>query len=209
MNVLTSTRFRPGVLHGDEVTEILNFANDNDFALPAVNVIGTNSVNAVLETAKAVNSPVIIQFSNGGAHFFAGKSLSNEGQQAAVLGGISGAMHIHTLAKAYGVTVILHTDHCAKNLLPWVDGLLDAGEKFFESRGYPLYSSHMLDLSEEPINENVEICVDYLKRMSAIGMTLESNSASPAARKTALTIRASTVQNFTHNPQKLATLTPS
>ncbi len=173
MNVLTSTRFRPGVLHGDEVTDLLNYANDNDFALPAVNVVGTNSVNAVLETARAVNSPVIIQFSNGGAHFFAGKGLSNEGQQAAILGGISGAMHVHTLAKAYGVTVILHTDHCAKKLLPWIDGLVDAGEKFYESRGYPLYSSHMLDLSEEPINENVEICVDYLKRMSAIGMTLE------------------------------------
>ncbi|MCB0518644.1 MAG: class II fructose-bisphosphate aldolase [Lewinellaceae bacterium] len=173
MNILTSTRFRPGVLHGDEVTELLNYANDKDFALPAVNVIGTDSVNAVLETAKAVNSPVMIQFSNGGAHFFAGKSLSNEGQKAAVLGGISGAMHIHTLAKAYGVTVVLHTDHCAKNLLPWVDGLLDAGEKFYETRGYPLYSSHMLDLSEEPINENVETCVEYLKRMDAIGMTLE------------------------------------
>ncbi len=173
MNILTSTRFRPGVLHGDEVTELLNFANDNDFALPAVNVIGTDSVNAVLETAKAVNSPVMIQFSNGGAHFFAGKSLSNEGQKAAILGGISGAMHIHTLAKAYGVTVVLHTDHCAKNLLAWVDGLLDAGEKFYETRGYPLYSSHMLDLSEEPINENIETCVEYMKRMDAIGMTLE------------------------------------
>ena len=173
MNVLTSTRFRTGVLHGNEVTEILNYANDNDFALPAVNVIGTNSVNAVLETARAVNSPVIIQFSNGGAHFFAGKGLSNDGQHAAILGGISGAMHIHTLAKAYGVTVILHTDHCAKKLLPWIDGLLEAGEKFYEARGYPLYSSHMLDLSEEPINENIEISVEYMKRMSAIGMTLE------------------------------------
>jgi fructose-bisphosphate aldolase class II len=173
MNILTSTRFRPGVLHGDEVTELLNYANDNDFALPAVNVIGTNSVNAVLETAKAVNSPVMIQFSNGGAHFNAGKSLSNEGQKAAVLGGISGAMHVHAMAKAYGVPVVLHTDHCAKNLLAWVDGLLDAGEKFFETRGYPLYSSHMLDLSEEPIHENIETCVEYLKRMDAIGMTLE------------------------------------
>src|SRR5690606_15852903 len=114
----TSTRFRTGVLHGDEVTELFNYANEQNFALPAVNVIGTDSVNAVLETAKAVNSPVIIQFSNGGAAFFAGKGLSNEGQKAAILGGISGAMHIHTLAKAYGVTVILHTDHCARNLLP-------------------------------------------------------------------------------------------
>ncbi len=173
MNLTSNTRFRPGVLHGDEVTELFNYANDNDFALPAVNVVGTNSVNAVLETAREVNSPVIIQFSNGGAHFFAGKGLSNENQKAAVLGGISGAMHIHTLAQAYGVTVILHTDHCAKKLLPWVDGLLEAGERFYEQRGYPLYSSHMLDLSEEPIEENIAISKKYLERMSAIGMTLE------------------------------------
>ena len=169
----TSTRFRPGVLHGQEVTDLLNYANENNFALPAVNVVGTNSVNAVLETAREVNSPVIIQFSNGGAQFFAGKGLSNENQQATVLGAISGAMHVHAMAKAYGVTVIMHTDHCAKKLLPWVDGMLDAGEKFYESRGYPLYSSHMLDLSEESIEENVETCVRYLERMSKIGMTLE------------------------------------
>ncbi|MCB0665008.1 MAG: class II fructose-bisphosphate aldolase [Saprospiraceae bacterium] len=169
----TKTKFRPGVLHGEEVTELLNYANENNFALPAVNVVGTNSVNAVLETAKAVNSPVMIQFSNGGAVFFAGKSLSNENQNAAILGGISGAMHVHTMAAAYGVPVILHTDHCAKKLLPWIDGLLEAGEKFYESRGYPLYSSHMLDLSEEPIEENIEISKRYLERMSKIGMTLE------------------------------------
>ena len=173
MSVATKTKFRPGVLHGDEVTELFKYANDNNFALPAVNVVGTNSVNAVLETAREVNSPVIVQFSNGGASFFAGKGLSNDGQQAAVLGGISGAMHVHAMAKAYGVTVILHTDHCAKKIMPWVDGLLDAGEKFHESRGYPLYSSHMLDLSEEPLEENIEICVEYLKRMAPLGMTLE------------------------------------
>ncbi len=169
----TSTKFRPGVLWGDEVTELFNYANENNFAIPAVNVVGTNSVNAVLETARAVNSPVIIQFSNGGAQFFAGKGLSNDDQQSAILGGVSGAMHVHTMAKAYGVTVVLHTDHCAKKLLPWVDGLLEAGERFFESRGYPLYSSHMLDLSEEPIEENIEICAKYLERMDKIGMTLE------------------------------------
>ncbi|MBI1226793.1 MAG: class II fructose-bisphosphate aldolase [Bacteroidetes bacterium] len=173
MNIVSNIRFRSGVLHGDEVTELLQHANDNNYALPAVNVIGTDSVNAVLETAKAVNSPVMIQFSNGGAVFFAGKSLSNEGQNAAIMGGISGAMHVHTMARAYGVPVILHTDHCAKNLLPWIDGLLTAGEKFYEERGFPLYSSHMLDLSEEPIHENIEICVEYLKRMDKIGMTLE------------------------------------
>lgn len=168
-----TTRFRTGVLHGDEVTELLNYANENNFAIPAVNVVGTDSVNAVLETAKEVNSPVIIQFSNGGASFFAGKGLSNDGQKAAILGGISGAMHVHTLAKEYGVTVILHTDHCARKLLPWIDGLLAAGERFYESRGYPLYSSHMIDLSEEPIEDNIDTCVEYLKRMDKIGMTLE------------------------------------
>ncbi|MEM9823021.1 MAG: class II fructose-bisphosphate aldolase [Bacteroidota bacterium] len=170
---MTTTRFRSGVLWGDEVTELLNYANQNDFALPAVNVVGTNSVNAVLETAKAVNSPVIVQFSNGGASFFAGKSLSNDEQRASILGGISGAMHVHTMAKAYGVTVVLHTDHCAKKILPWIEGLVTAGEKFFAERGYPLYSSHMLDLSEEPIEENIEICKAYLVRMDKMGMTLE------------------------------------
>ena len=167
------TRFRTGVLHGDEVTELLNYANENNFAIPAVNVIGTDSVNAVLETAAALNSPVIVQFSNGGGSFFAGKGLSNEGQQAAILGSISGAMHVHAMAKAYGVTVIMHTDHCARKLLPWIDGLIAAGERFYESRGYPLYSSHMIDLSEEPIEENIDTCVEYLKRMDKIGMTLE------------------------------------
>lgn len=170
---MSNSRFRSGVLFGDEVTELLNYANENDFALPAVNVIGTNSVNAALETAKAVNSPIIIQFSNGGAAFYAGKGLSNDGQKAAILGGISGALHIHNVAEAYGVPVILHTDHCAKSLLPWVDGLLDASEKYFEKHGHPLYSSHMLDLSEEPIHENIEISSTYLKRMHALGMTLE------------------------------------
>lgn len=168
-----ATRFRPGVLWGDEVTELLNYANEKNFALPAVNVIGTNTVNAVLETARELNSPVIIQFSNGGASFFAGKGLSNTDQKAAVLGAISGAMHVHAMAKAYNVPVILHTDHCAKKLLPWADGMLEAGERFFASRGYPLYSSHMLDLSEEPIEENIEICKEYLARMDKIGMTLE------------------------------------
>ncbi|MEM0992699.1 MAG: class II fructose-bisphosphate aldolase [Bacteroidota bacterium] len=173
MTVTSKTRFRPGVLHGDEVTDLLNYANENNFALPAANVVGTNSVNAVLETARAVNSPVIVQFSNGGSSFFAGKGLSNEGQQASIIGGISGAQHVHAVAEAYGVTVILHTDHCAKKLLPWIDGLLDASERHFEQTGRPLYSSHMLDLSEEPLEENIEICVDYLKRMDKMGMTLE------------------------------------
>ncbi|MDX2281406.1 MAG: class II fructose-bisphosphate aldolase [Saprospiraceae bacterium] len=166
-------RFRPGVLHGDEVTELLNYANEHDFALPAVNVTGTNTVNAVLETAAAVNSPVIIQFSHGGAAFFAGKGLSNEGQRASIIGGISGAMHVHQVAEAYGVPVILHTDHCALNIIDWVDGLLTEGEKFYEKNGYPLYSSHMLDLSEEPLHENLEISCKHFERMSKMGMTLE------------------------------------
>lgn len=166
-------KFRPGVLHGQEVTDLLNYANEQNFALPAVNVIGTNSVNAVLETAAAVKSPVIVQFSHGGAAFFAGKGLSNDAQKASILGGISGAQHVHAMAEAYGVPVILHTDHCALNIIQWVDGLLDAGEKFYEKNGYPLYSSHMLDLSEEPLHENIEISAKYFARMAKMGMTLE------------------------------------
>lgn len=173
MSTSATTRFRAGVLHGEEVTELLNYANQQGFALPAVNVIGTNSVNAVLETAREVNSPVIIQFSNGGSAFFAGKGLSNKDQRASIAGGISGAMHVHQMAEAYGVPVILHTDHCALDILPWVEGLLEAGERFFARNGYPLYSSHMLDLSEEPLHENIEISARFLERMAKMGMTLE------------------------------------
>lgn len=168
-----SSRFRSGVLWGDEVQELMQHANENNYALPAVNVIGSNSINAVLETARDVNSPVIVQFSNGGGVFNAGKGLSNEGQKAAIMGSVAGAHHVHMLAEAYGVPVILHTDHCAKNLLPWIDGLLDHGERYFELNGRPLYSSHMLDLSEEPIEENIEICSKYLQRMKPMGMTIE------------------------------------
>jgi fructose-bisphosphate aldolase, class II len=163
----------PGVITGDTVQEVFAHAKANQFALPAANVVGTNSVNAVLETARELNAPVILQFSNGGAVFFAGKGLSNEGQQAAIAGGISGARHVHEVAELYGARVILHTDHAAKKLLPWIDGLLDAGEEFYRVHGYPLYSSHMLDLSEEPIEENIEICKRYLERMSKLDMTLE------------------------------------
>jgi fructose-bisphosphate aldolase class II len=164
---------KPGVIAGDDMQKIFEIAKRNNFALPAVNVVSTDSVNAVLEVAKLVNSPVIIQFSNGGGAFYAGKGLSNENEKAAILGSISGATHIHQLAEAYGVPVIVHTDHAAKKLLPWIDGLLDAGEKHFEKYGKPLYSSHMLDLSVEPIVENIEISKRYLERMSKIGMTLE------------------------------------
>ncbi|MFB0939329.1 MAG: class II fructose-bisphosphate aldolase, partial [Urechidicola sp.] len=164
---------KPGVATGDEVQEIFKLAKAKKFALPAVNVIGSNTINAVLETAKDLNSPVIIQFSNGGAVFNAGKGLSNDGEKAAIAGGIAGAKHVHTMAEAYGVPVILHTDHCAKKLLPWIDGLLDASEQFYAETGKPLYSSHMIDLSEESIEENIEICKKYLARMSKMGMTLE------------------------------------
>ncbi|MHA7059889.1 class II fructose-bisphosphate aldolase [Aquimarina sp. M1] len=168
-----SHNIKPGVATGDEVQEIFKYAKEKAFALPAVNVIGSNSINAVLETAAELNSPVIIQFSNGGAQFNAGKGLSNEDQKAAIAGATAGARHVHLMAEAYGVPVILHTDHCAKKLLPWIDGLLDAGEAFYKETGKPLYSSHMIDLSEEPIEENIEICKEYLSRMSKMGMTLE------------------------------------
>ncbi|MCE4563932.1 class II fructose-bisphosphate aldolase [Maribellus sp. CM-23] len=164
---------KPGVVTGSDVQFIFKVAKENQFALPAVNVVSSSSVNAVMEAAKKANAPVIIQFSNGGAVFNAGKGLKLEGQQAAILGAVAGAKHIHTLAEAYGVHVILHTDHAAKKLLPWIDGLLDASEKHFAETGKPLFSSHMLDLSEEPLEENIEISKKYLERMSKMGMTLE------------------------------------
>ncbi|QTD36850.1 class II fructose-bisphosphate aldolase [Polaribacter batillariae] len=168
-----SHNIQPGVATGKEVQEIFKLAKEKGFALPAVNVVGSSTINAVLETARDLNAPVIIQFSNGGAQFNAGKGLSNENEKAAIAGGVAGAKHVHELALAYGVPVILHTDHCAKKLLPWIDGLLDASEKHFEETGKPLYSSHMIDLSEESIEENIEICKTYLARMSKMGMTLE------------------------------------
>lgn len=170
---MSQSLIKPGVVTGEALNQLLRIANENNFALPAVNVVGTNSINAVLETARAVNSPVIIQFSNGGGSFYAGKSLSNDGQKAAIAGSISGGLHVHNLAEMYGVPVVLHTDHCAKKLLPWIDGLLDAGEKHFAATGSPLFSSHMIDLSEEPIRENIEISKRYLERMAKMGMTLE------------------------------------
>ena len=164
---------KAGVATGDQVQEIFKLAKLKGFALPAVNVIGSSSINGVLETAKELNAPVIIQFSNGGGAFNAGKGLENTDQAAAIAGSIAGAQHVHTMAKAYGIPVILHTDHCAKKLLPWIDGLIEASEEHFKEKGYPLFSSHMIDLSEEPIEENIAICKKYLERMSKIGMTLE------------------------------------
>ena len=168
-----SQKIKSGVATGDTVQEIFQLAKEKGFALPAANVISSSTINAVIEAAKELNAPVIVQFSNGGAHFNAGKGLSNEGQKAAVAGAIAGAKHVHVMAKAYDVPVILHTDHCAKKLLPWIDGLLDAGEEFYKENGVPLFSSHMIDLSEEPIEENIDICKRYLERMDKIDMTLE------------------------------------
>lgn len=168
-----SHSIQPGVITGKHVQEVFQLAKEKKFALPAVNVIGSSSINGVLETAAALNAPVIVQFSNGGAQFNAGKGFSNENQQAAIAGAVAGAKHVHQLAEAYGAVVILHTDHAAKKLLPWIDGLLDASEKHFEETGKPLFSSHMIDLSEEPLEENIEICKEYLKRMSVMDMTLE------------------------------------
>jgi fructose-bisphosphate aldolase, class II len=164
---------KPGVVTGEDVQKVFAICKQNNFALPAVNVISTDTINSVLEAAAKVKAPVFIQFSNGGAQFFAGKGLKAEGQQAAILGAISGAQHVHIMAEHYGVPVILHTDHAAKKLLPWIDGLLDAGEKHFAKTGKPLFSSHMLDLSEESLEENIETCGKYLERMSKMGMTLE------------------------------------
>ena len=168
-----SNKFSGGVATGDAVQAIFDDALENEYALPAVNVVGTNSVNAVLETAAQVKSPVMIQFSNGGGVFYAGKSLSNDDQKAAIAGSVSGAKHVHAMAEAYDVPVILHTDHAARKLLPWVDGMLDAGEKFHEQEGKALYSSHMLDLSEEPIDENLSTSKQYFERMAPLGMTIE------------------------------------
>ncbi|RKD96967.1 class II fructose-bisphosphate aldolase [Marinifilum flexuosum] len=164
---------KPGVVTGDDVQKLFQVAKEEGFAIPAVNVVGTNSINAALEAAKQVNSPIIIQFSNGGASFFSGKGINAEGQSAAIIGAVAGAKYVHAIAEHYGIPVILHTDHAAKKLLPWIDGLLTAGEEFFAQTGKPLFSSHMLDLSEETLEENIETCVNYFERMNKMGMTIE------------------------------------
>lgn len=166
-------KLKPGIVYGSALQDLYQYAKEGQFALPAVNVVGTNSVNAVLETAKLVNSPVIIQFSNGGGQFYAGKSLKLPNDGASVLGSVSGAHHIHMMAEAYGVPVVIHTDHAAKKLLPWIDGMLDAGEAYFKTHKRPLFSSHMLDLSEESLEENIEISATYFKRMKSIETSIE------------------------------------
>jgi fructose-bisphosphate aldolase class II len=170
---MSKMKLKPGVITGSALQELFAYMKSIECALPAVNVIGSNSTVAALQAAKEAKSPIIIQFSNGGGHFFAGKSLDNKGERAAIAGSVAGANYVRNLAEAYGVAVILHTDHAAKKLLPWIDGMLDHGEKYYAQYGQPLFSSHMLDLSEEPLAENLEICRKVLKRMSAIGMTLE------------------------------------
>jgi fructose-bisphosphate aldolase class II len=166
-------KYSPGVLFGEQLQALLKDAKTNGFALPAVNTIGTDSINATLETAAKVNSPVIIQFSNGGAQFIAGKGMPNDNLQGNISGAISGALHIHNVAKHYGVPVVLHTDHASKKWLPWVSGMIDAGEQYFKEKGQPLFSSHMLDLSEEPIKENIETSVQFFKRLAPLGMGIE------------------------------------
>jgi len=166
-------KFRTGVLFGEEVDQVYADAKANQYALPAVNVVSTSTVNSVMETAAKLNSPVIIQLSFGGGHFYAGKSLDNDNMQAAVAGCISAALHVHHMAEQYGIPVILHTDHCSLKNITWIDQLLDYQEGYFEKNGHPLYSSHMLDLSEEPIEENIDICVRYLERMNKINIGLE------------------------------------
>ncbi len=173
MSTKLSDKIKPGVATGDDVQAIFKYAKEQGFAIPAVNVVGSDSINAALEAAKEVNSPIIIQFSNGGGAFMAGKAISNEGQASAIAGSIAGAQHVHLMAEKYGIPVILHTDHCAKKLIPWIEGLLDAGEDFYKANGKPLFSSHMLDLSVEPLEENLEISKRFLERMSKMGMTLE------------------------------------
>tara|TARA_B110000285_G_C15140597_1_gene630524 strand:+ start:5286 stop:6359 length:1074 start_codon:yes stop_codon:yes gene_type:complete len=164
---------KSGVATGEDVQKIFAHAKKNGYALPAVNVTSTSTVNSVMEAASMMNAPVIIQFSNGGAEFFAGKGVINDNFKASIAGAISGARHVHDLAELYGATVILHTDHAATKLLPWIDGLLTASEKFYAETGKPLFSSHMIDLSEEPLEDNIEVCKRYLERMSKMGMTLE------------------------------------
>ncbi|TXH59741.1 MAG: class II fructose-bisphosphate aldolase [Bacteroidia bacterium] len=166
-------KYSSGVLFGKELEELFNDAKANQFAMPAVNVVGSSTINAVLETAAKVNSPVMVQFSNGGAQFNAGKGMPNDQLQANIYGAVSGALHVHTLAKYYDVPVVLHTDHAAKKWLPWIDALITEGEKYFQQYGRPLFSSHMLDLSEESIEENIETSVAFFKRMKPLGMAIE------------------------------------
>jgi fructose-bisphosphate aldolase class II len=163
----------PGVLSGQAMMDLLDHAKANGYAIPAVNVVSSSAINACLEAARSNDAPIIIQFSSGGSQFYGGKALDNSNYKAAIAGAVSGAFHVRTMAEQYGVPVILHTDHCSKKLLPWIDGLISASERYYEKHGEPLFSSHMIDLSEEPIEENIEICKTYLERMEKVGLLLE------------------------------------
>lgn len=166
---------KAGVLTGDAAWGLLKHAKDNNYAIPSFNCTSTSSVNSVLEAGKELGRPIMVQFSEGGAAFFAGKSLPNEKGvlQASILGAVAGAHYVRAVAPAYGIPVLVHSDHCAKKLLPWYDGMLEADEAFFKAHGEPLFSSHMLDLSEEPLEENIAICKKYMERMAKIDMLLE------------------------------------
>jgi fructose-bisphosphate aldolase class II len=166
-------KLKPGVVTGTALDELFAYCKEAKCALPAVNVIGSHGANAALAAAREARAPIIVQFSQSGAHFYAGKLLENGAQQASIAGSVAGAMHVRTVAEQYGVPVVLHTDHCAAKLLPWVDGVIAAGEAFFAKNGEPLFSSHMLDLSEEPLEHNLEICRKHLTRMARMKMTLE------------------------------------
>ncbi|KAG2184758.1 hypothetical protein INT43_000671 [Umbelopsis isabellina] len=162
-----------GVVTGDNVRKVFDYAQEHNFAIPAINCTSTSTINAALEAARDIKSPIIIQFSNGGAAYYAGKGLSNDGQKASILGAVAGAHYVRQVAKAYGIPVLVHSDHCAKKLLPWFDGMLEADEAYFKEHGEPLFSSHMLDLSEEPKEENIQTCLKYLKRMAPMKCLLE------------------------------------
>merc|ERR1712003_572112 len=158
---------------GKALTDLLDHAKDTGFAIPGVNIVGTNSINACMEAAAKYGGPIMITFSKGGGQFIAGKSVNNDADQASIAGTIAGAKHVHEVAALYGVPVVLHTDHCQKAWLPWIDGLLEANKEYFEQHGEPLFSSHMLDLSEEPLEENIAICKKYLERFAKVDVLLE------------------------------------
>jgi fructose-bisphosphate aldolase class II len=170
---MASLKLKPGVITGDALLELFAYCKQVDCALPAVNVIGSHGANAALAAAREAKAPVIVQLSHTGSQFYGGKTLDNSAQKASIAGSVAGALHVRAVAEAYGVPVVLHTDHCAKKLLPWVDGVIDAGEAYFAKNGEPLFSSHMLDLSEQPIEENLEISKKYLGRIAKMKMTLE------------------------------------
>jgi fructose-bisphosphate aldolase class II len=164
---------KPGVVTGPALVDLLNDAKAKGYAIPGVNIVGTNSINSCMEAAKIYGGPIMVTFSKGGGQFIAGKAADNTDDAASINGCIAGALHVRQVAKLYNIPVILHTDHCQKAWLPWIDGLLDANEAYFEQHGEPLFSSHMLDLSEEPLEENIGICKTYMERMAKINCLLE------------------------------------